>query len=277
VSQKNPIFVDFDKFYVENPATFHKKAKKIPNFAEYARSESTETKVEVMTEKTITMVINEKYRVNLICTPLQIEAYIIGYLICEGIIHALSEVKTVEYRNKNEFWCQIETSDSKRWEEIEMRTSGCIGFKPKAISPAIVMESNLKLTPKTIFQAQKELLNTSTYWKRTGGAHMSSLFDSKGVLKYISEDVGRHNTIDKIIGEAILNHEDMSKLFAVISGRLSSAMITKLVQARIAIVISKAAPLLEGLEYGKKAKMTIIGFCREPEINIYEGAERILL
>ena len=106
---------------------------------------------------------------------------------------------------------------------------------------------------------------------------MSGLFQEDGTLLSYAEDVGRHNTIDKIIGEAAIHEIPISSCFVVTSGRLSSAMIAKLVRAGIPIVVSISAPTEQGLEIAEKAHMTVVGFSRDPFFNIYTLSDRIML
>ena len=106
---------------------------------------------------------------------------------------------------------------------------------------------------------------------------MSGLFDSNGKLLFYSEDVGRHNTLDKIIGEAVIDGVvNLSNCFVVTSGRLSSAMISKLIRAEVPIIVSISAPTAQGLEIAEKSHMTVVGFSRRPFFNVYTFPERII-
>ncbi len=91
-----------------------------------------------------------------------------------------------------------------------------------------------------------------------------------------SEDVGRHNTVDKVIGSASLARADFNKCFMIITGRVPGDMIYKAAKVGLPIVASVAAVLNSGVSSAKKANITLVGFVRGKRMNIYSGAERII-
>ena len=139
------------------------------------------------------------------------------------------------------------------------------------------IESDLKTTPKAIFKSLDEMNRLSKIWKISGGAHMSGLFHPDGAIANYSEDVCRHNTLDKIVGEAVINGIDLSKLFVATSGRISASMVSKIARAGIPIMVSISAPTDQGLEIAEKTHITIVGFSRKPKLNIYTNPKRIML
>ena len=106
---------------------------------------------------------------------------------------------------------------------------------------------------------------------------MSGLFYPDGTIVCYAEDVGRHNTIDKIVGEAVINGKNLSEVFVSTSGRISAAMVTKIARVGIPLMASISAPTAQGLEIAENASITIAGFTREPRLNVYTHPERILL
>lgn len=158
----------------------------------------------------------------------------------------------------------------------EIRTSGCVGIRQQVDDLETIQARDMNITPEILFNAQRRLEEAGRMWKESGGTHMAGLFRSNGDMMFFSEDIGRHTTLDKIIGQAAIEGKDPSLMFAVLSGRLSSAMITKLVRAGIPIVVSRAAPMLQALEIAARCNMTTIGFSREPVFNVYTCPERVL-
>ncbi len=231
-------------------------------------------KDKIIVEDTIALVINEKYRINMQLTPNQLEYLSVGYLICEGLIKSFDNVRRVECRDDDKVWIWTDSADDFfYWTEI--RTSGCVGIKQQTEQLDINLESHLVIKPEIIFKAQEELVNLSKLWRRTGGAHMSGLFDRQGAILYYAEDVGRHNTVDKIVGAAAIEGIDMTNTFIVTSGRLSSAMVSKTARSHVPILISNAAPMLQGIRLAEKTGMTLVGFSRNDVLNIYSRQERI--
>jgi len=201
-----------------------------------------------------------------------------GYLVTEGIVDAFEHVKEVRYNSVEEvFYIQVTQFNKHTNFSPELQTSGIATVRQQDRMFPFKIESRVKISPKVIFQSQEDLIRQGKLWKTTGGAHMAALCSNTGEILFIAEDVGRHNTIDKIIGEAYLHGIDISQCFAIISGRLSVAMVSKMAQARLPILVSKAAPIDKGIDLARQIGMTLIGFARDPEMNIYSYPERIEL
>ena len=114
-------------------------------------------------------------------------------------------------------------------------------------------------------------------FKQTGGLHDSGIFTADGKMLAFSEDVGRHNTVDKVIGQASLAKVDFSQCFMIITGRVPGDMIYKAAKVGLPIVASVAAVLNSGVSSAEKANITLIGFVRGSRMNVYTGLERIIL
>ena len=267
-------FHGFEQYYKKNKVMMKRKAIKYQRCKESVGINKT---VDVSVESAIALIINEKYRLNILCTCQQIEALSVGYLICEGLITSINDIKSIELKDDNKVYIATRNSNEDFFYWTEIRTSGCIGIKKQFETIDNIIESDVKITPEIFFKAQEKMNQLSTIWKISGGAHMAGLFDCDGTLLSYAEDVGRHNTIDKIVGEAAINAIKMSTCFVITSGRLSAAMIAKLVRAGIPIVISISAPTVQGLEIAGKSHMTVVGFSREPLFNIYTNSDRIIL
>jgi formate dehydrogenase accessory protein FdhD len=114
-------------------------------------------------------------------------------------------------------------------------------------------------------------------FKQTGGLHDSGIFTADGKMLAFSEDVGRHNTVDKAIGEAALAHVDFSGCFMIITGRVPGDMIYKAAKVGLPIVASVAAVLNSGISSAEKANIALVGFVRGTRMNIYTCTERIII
>ena len=110
----------------------------------------------------------------------------------------------------------------------------------------------------------------------TGGLHATGLFDETGEPLLVREDVGRHNAMDKVIGRALLDRVvPLSGLILCVSGRLSFELVQKAAVAGCPILVGVGAPSSLAIDLAADRGMTLCGFARGGEINVYCGAERV--
>ncbi|HHY90956.1 MAG TPA: formate dehydrogenase accessory sulfurtransferase FdhD, partial [Clostridiales bacterium] len=138
------------------------------------------------------------------------------------------------------------------------------------------IDSPLKVHINDILELVREFSQASDLFFNTGGAHSTGLAEGKEILLF-HEDVGRHNALDKVIGESFMKGMVLKDKMIITSGRISSEMLIKCAKRGIPIVISRAAPMDLALQLGEKIGMTIIGFARGSRFNIYTHPQRICM
>jgi len=183
---------------------------------------------DVIREQRFTLYLNNRFITEQVASPEQLKELGAGFVICEGLA---GQVENVEVSG-NEI--RVEATSDRQPFEKEFRSGGGCGIRniPHAVN------SSLTITPDDIFRATSEI--ESDVWKKTGGVHCSVLF-SNGNIVSKSCDIGRHNTVDKLVGYAALNGIDLSECYIACTGRQPSGMITKSANAGIPIIISRAA------------------------------------
>jgi len=152
--------------------------------------------------------------------------------------------------------------------EKEIATTGSVSVR----RPLEKVSSSLRITKDEVFAITREI--ETEVWRKTGGVHCSVLFhEGKVVIK--SSDVGRHNTVDKVIGHAVLQGLDLSRCVIGCTGRQPRDMVAKYAYAGIPIVISRAASTDRGIATAAESGITLVCFSRGERFTVYTHAERI--
>jgi FdhD protein len=137
------------------------------------------------------------------------------------------------------------------------------------------VESKTKISALEVFELVKEFQHRSQLFKATGGVHSAALCNAKSILIF-SEDIGRHNAIDKIFGECILKDIPTGNRILVTSGRVSSEILLKAAKRDIPLLISKSAPTDLGVKLANDLGVTLIGFVRGKRMNVYANDWRVV-
>ncbi|GAB4197415.1 MAG: formate dehydrogenase accessory sulfurtransferase FdhD [Thermoflexibacter sp.] len=227
-------------------------------------------------------------------TPSHDFELVLGFLFTEGIIKNFSEVKKIRYCKANgkqdtkdnivKVELQAEVSvELARLQRNFFTTSSC-GICGKSSIENIQQTLWYELSPqvpifhaKTILGLVQKVKNAQTNFKYTGGVHASALFDEKGTLIMIREDVGRHNALDKAIGAMLAQGKlPLSNYLLWVSGRISFELIQKALMAGIPCLVAVGAPSSLAVDMARASGMTLVGFTKEDRFNIYSGEQRII-
>ena len=227
-------------------------------------------------------------------TPGNDENLVIGLLYNEGIINNFSEIakteligeKVGQYDLQNKIRVTLKNAnnlDIKLLKRNFLTNSSC-GVCGKTSIDSIEVTCKKKLNPsKPIIKASlvtkipNILRQEQSEFSKTGGIHASALFDSDGNQLILKEDVGRHNALDKVIGQRLKNSKlDNDNQFIACSGRLSFELVQKTLMANIGLLMGVGAPTSLAIDLAKRFDMTLIGFVKSDSFNIYCGEKRIL-
>jgi FdhD protein len=136
--------------------------------------------------------------------------------------------------------------------------------------------NSLKVQPETIGHSVEMLFEAQVLYRKTGGVHTSALSDG-GKILLSAEDIGRHNTLDKIAGLCLMNDVWPETRILITTGRISSEMLQKAAQLNVPILISRTSPSSLSIEMAERYGITLIGYARKHRFNVYSNMQRIAL
>jgi FdhD protein len=139
-----------------------------------------------------------------------------------------------------------------------------------------ISDMDNKIESKIIFSSIVKMQKNTILFRETGGCHGAAIFDSNGNLVSIKEDIGRHNAIDKVIGELLIKGGSFTDKILTTTGRLTGDSVLKAARASIPIVTSLSAAVESGIRIAFAYGITLIGFVRGNSMNIYSRADRIV-
>jgi len=233
-------------------------------------------------EMALTIYLNDKELVTLLCTPEYMEELALGFLVSEGLIRNYGDITKLSLDSEQgQAW--VETSKLEIIaEKLFLKryiTTGCgkgTSFY-NVIDSALIKPnaSQLKLNPEHIVLLMKNFQSLSQIYKETGGVHSSALGTSSEILIF-REDIGRHNAVDKIVGDCFKKQVNLDDKILITSGRISSEILLKVAKMGISILISRSAPTDYAIKLAEETGVTVIGFVRGERFNIYSHKERVL-
>jgi FdhD protein len=223
-------------------------------------------------------------------TPGQDEALAVGFLTTEGIIASPEDVWDIHRCSHPDHPDQfniVEVTvpperlpDDIRAGRQRYASSACgiCGSASidavKKIAPPI--DTPPRISRSVLISLPDRLRSAQQVFERTGGLHASGLFGIEGELLFHSEDVGRHNTVDKVVGAALLaGRWPLDDAILMVSGRAGFEIVQKALVARVPVVCSVSAPSSLAVELARDAGMVLVGFLRGESMNVYSRAENV--
>lgn len=215
----------------------------------------------------------------------------VGFLFTEGIIATPGDLRTVKYCELDlpeQLYNIVTVEVAQPFDEALARramvTSASCGIcGTESIDQLLTCTTPLRedegpvLSAEVLLGVADAVRKSQPTFDRTGGLHASALFNDRGEITIVREDIGRHNAVDKVIGQAVMNKQvPLTKFGLFCSGRLSFEIIQKAAMARIAMIAAVGAPSSLAVETAEKLGITIVGFLRDGKANIYTHPQRVL-
>ena len=238
---------------------------------------------EVVTkELPLTVILNNRELITLLCSPNNLNYLAVGFLFSEGLINDKDEIKKVIVDDRRGV-VRVETTNETDFSDEALFkrviTSGCGGagsfYRAADIQNLTKVQSQTQVSASEVFDLVREFQHHSQMYKTTGGVHSAALCDNKDILVF-ADDIGRHNAIDRIFGECILKDISTDDHVIITSGRIPSEILLKVAKRRIPIIISVSAPTDLGVKLAADLGITLIGFVRGKRMNVYTNGWRVV-
>lgn len=238
---------------------------------------------EVATEYPITVKLNGKELLTIVCTPEYLEDMVVGFLASERIIISYKDIQ--EIRLEEELGLvHIQTSRTfPFFEQLQNKRyiTSCCGmsrqgfvFANDALTAKRMQDRNVLLSPQDCFALMEKMDKKADLFQQTGGVHIAALCDSQDFM-LTRMDIGRHNALDKIYGHCLRKDITVKDKVIVFSGRISSEILLKVAKIGCEVVLSKSAPTELAINLAEELGITAVGFIRGESFNVYTHPERI--
>jgi len=218
-----------------------------------------------------------------------------GFLFNEQLIKNIKDIDTIEsfgdevgqYNIQNKILATLNNSENINISKIKrdfITNSSCGVCGKSSLDALEIIKQNKtnpdqpKISKEVIIKSPTILRENQSEFSKTGGIHASGLFNSKGDLISVKEDVGRHNALDKLIGYTLFNGQiNPLTQFITCSGRLNFELVQKVLMTDIGIMIGVGAPTSLAIDLANKFDITLIGFVKRDSFNIYTNNKKVIV
>ncbi len=238
------------------------------------QSEQAERKV--VEEYPLRLRVNGRELATLVCSPHQLNFLLAGFFQLQGFINSLDDILSMgvcadfglaELRIRTELPARLQPT----------LTSGCgtgIAFNLPQNLLDVSQQRVRSYRSEGLFRLMKELQGLTEQYRSHGGIHSAAIGDADGLLLY-AEDIGRHNTLDRLAGEALFKEIKLQDKMLVTSGRVSTEMVAKAARIGIGLVASRTSPTDKAIELCEQAGITLVGYLRGSSMEIYSHPQQL--
>ncbi len=236
--------------------------------------------VRITVEVPLTIEVNGRELATLLCSPVDLDDMVRGFLYTTGLINDITGIKRMLI-DEERWKAQLDIAEEGLPEELVFKriyTSGCgkgvLFHSPFDLIQRSRMDFGPQISSQRVNELMKEFLNHSSEYRNTRGVHSAALVGEAGI-EIFRDDVGRHNAIDKVIGQALQRGVSCEDKIMLTSGRISSEIISKLMRSRITVVASSGAPTNQAVKMAREINLTVLGFVRGGQMCIFNGGQRV--
>ncbi len=225
-------------------------------------------------EQAVTLIVNGKPWMEMLCTPDMIAELAVGFLYNERLINTAEDVTRVHVCDTADF-VEVDTAPPINKPTTWIKTTGCGGGQTaqRLEQPEMPNLNEVILSAETVARSLDEFLQTQHAQTTSRGVHCSAISDGEKIL-LLADDVGRHNTLDKLMGFILLREPSLKPSVLLTTGRISSEMLQKSARIGVSVVISLTSPNTSTIQLAQEWGITLIGYARGSHFNVYSHPER---
>lgn len=219
--------------------------------------------------------VNGQEWVTLMCSPHRLPPLVVGFLFSEQIIGTTDDIAYMRVCEED-MLAEVKLNSNVTLPTRRVLSSGCgggVGFR-SSLADLPTLNCNLVVESAQVTALAKVLAQVAKVSRLCGGTHMSALCDGEKLL-VLAEDIGRHNTIDRIKGECLLQGIPTQNRIIVTSGRISSDMVVKAGRMAVPLLISRTTPTDQAVALAERIGVTVVGYVRGTTMRVYSHAYRI--
>lgn len=230
---------------------------------------------QVIREDSVSLTVNGNVWLTFMCSPTDLEALAIGFLFNEDLIHGMDEVADVRVcaaGDNVDVWLNHPLEKPAQWR----RTSGCTGgvTSIERVAAPVLSAGIERISPDALLENMSSLLQSQEMYREARGVHCSALSDGE-TIRILAEDIGRHNTLDKIAGRLLMEKIILPRRIILTTGRISSEMLQKSARLDASVIMSRTSPTSLSIELAESMGITLIGYARRTSMQVYTHAERL--
>ncbi|HBA89150.1 MAG TPA: formate dehydrogenase accessory sulfurtransferase FdhD [Geobacter sp.] len=245
----------------------------------YSGGRLEQSEAEVVQEFPLVLRVNDREIVTLVASPHDLRFLVAGFLRVQGFVSSPDDFLVLSVCNDYGI-ANVRIRGELPAELKPVLTSGCgtgITFTLPGSAKIEPVESGGQVEVAAIFELMKQLAALSEKYRSHGGVHSAAVGDATGKLLLHAEDIGRHNTIDRLVGEALLKRMSLERTLLVSSGRVSAEMAAKAASLGVLLIASRTSPTDMAIEICRQAGITLIGYLRGARFTVYANADRLKL
>lgn len=247
------------------------------SFRQFTTGGNAEARLPVAVEAPVSLTVNGEAWLTFQCTPTDLEALAVGFLYNEGFVRGIDEVEDVRVcaqKDNVDVWL----SHPARKPAVWRRTAGCHGgavADDPERAPVQPVNSQAVMRPEQIFHLLDQFFEAQTPHSEAGGIHTSAAADG-GTLLFLMQDIGRHNTLDKIAGRMLLERITIQSPALLTSGRVSSEMALKAARMSAPFLVAMRSASQLAIREADEWGLTLISGARRGRFNLFTHPERIV-